>query len=134
MVCVYVPLLEEGTSVVRPTTGVWVKANIFRLLPTENYDPSSENWEFLPGSLVVCVQEIWEGKEIWVARYMVSELAVGREKGERWWRKGEGAGCGVSLRPGQPCPRCQEAELMYDELFRLLCPLCGYGPESGAFT
>lgn len=69
---------------------------------------------------------------------LLEEGTVNRLDGEggRWWRKGggEGAGCGVSLRPGQPCPRCQEAELMYDELFRLLCPLCGYGPESGAFT
>src|SRR5215469_12884141 len=49
---IYVRLLDEGTDCSRPTQGVSVGHGLFRLLPTENYDPADEHWEFLPGSIV----------------------------------------------------------------------------------
>jgi hypothetical protein len=49
---IYIPLLGEGTPVVRPTQGEIVNENLFRVLPTENYDPEDEQWMFLPGTLV----------------------------------------------------------------------------------
>ena len=68
---VYVPLLNEGTSVVRPTQGVKLGENLYRVLPTVDYDPNDEEWEFSPGSVVECVVETRGGKEILVARKKV---------------------------------------------------------------
>jgi len=49
-----VRLLDEGTETVRPTQGVALGNNVYKLLPTSNYDPEDERWEFLPGSIVRC--------------------------------------------------------------------------------
>ncbi len=65
---VYVPLLNEGTSVVRPTQGVKLAESVYRILPTSDYDPDDEQWEFPPGSVVECVLETRNGQEILVAR------------------------------------------------------------------
>jgi hypothetical protein len=51
---VYVRLLDEGTDVWRPTTAVRLADGRFRLLPTDDYDPAIETWEFPPGSMVEC--------------------------------------------------------------------------------
>ena len=64
---VYVPLLNEGTSVVRPTQGVKLAESVYRILPTSDYDPDDEQWEFPPGSVVECVIETRNGQEILVA-------------------------------------------------------------------
>ena len=65
---IYMPLLDEGTSVVRPTQGKQIKDKIFQVLPTEDYDASLEAWAFLPGSIVECETEVWDNKEILVAK------------------------------------------------------------------
>jgi hypothetical protein len=70
---IYVPLLNEGTSVVRPTQGVKLTGNVYRVLPTKIYDPNDEEWEFPPGSVVECVVETRSGQEILVARKRASE-------------------------------------------------------------
>lgn len=49
---IHVRLLDEGTDCSRPTKAVNVGKGLFRLLPTKNYDPEDERWEFLPGSIV----------------------------------------------------------------------------------
>ena len=49
---IYVRLLEEGTNCSRPTQGVVLGNGLLKLLPTANYDPNDERWEFLPGSIV----------------------------------------------------------------------------------
>jgi hypothetical protein len=54
---IYVRLLEEGTDCSRPTQGVVLGNGLFKLLPTANYDPNDEHWEFLPGS-IVCAEEV----------------------------------------------------------------------------
>lgn len=48
----HVRLLDEGTDCSRPTPGISVGNGLFKLLPTSNYNPDDERWEFLPGSLV----------------------------------------------------------------------------------
>jgi hypothetical protein len=68
---VYVPLLNEGTPVLRPTQGVKLGENLYRVLPTKDYDPDDEEWEFPPGTVVECVGEIRGGQEILVARKKV---------------------------------------------------------------
>lgn len=71
---IYIPLLDEGTSVIRPTEGKQIKENIFLVLPTENYDPSFESWMFPPGSTVECQREVWENEEVLVARNFFASL------------------------------------------------------------
>ena len=71
---VYIPLLNEGTSVVRPTQAVKLGESLYRVRPTEDYDPNDEEWEFPPGSVVECVLETQSGREILVARRRASEV------------------------------------------------------------
>ena len=49
---IHVRLLDEGTDCSRPTKAINVGNGLFKLLPSENYDPKDENWEFPPGSIV----------------------------------------------------------------------------------
>ena len=65
---IYIPLLEEGVPVLRPTQGQRVQKGGFLVLATSDYDPDTEVWEFPPGSVVTCVPENHEGVEILVAR------------------------------------------------------------------
>jgi len=49
---IHVRSLDEDTDCSRPTQGVVLGDGLFKLLPTGNYDPDDEHWEFLPGSMV----------------------------------------------------------------------------------
>jgi hypothetical protein len=49
---IYVILLEEGTSTMRPTEAEDLGDGLFRLLPTPDYDPEDEVWEFEPQTIV----------------------------------------------------------------------------------
>lgn len=51
---VYVQLLDEGTTVFRPTRAEPLEGDRFRLLATPDYSPEHETWEFLPGTVVNC--------------------------------------------------------------------------------
>lgn len=69
---VYVELLDEGTTVLRPTQGEILGGDHYRLLPTPDYDPDDEHWEFLPGSIVRCNKEVRDGEELLVARELMA--------------------------------------------------------------
>lgn len=64
---IYIKLLDENINVWRPTEGVLIGDSIFEILPTENYNPEDEHWEFLPGNTVRCVKEFHNGRKILVA-------------------------------------------------------------------
>ena len=64
---IYVHLLDEGTTVIRPAQGEQLAGNLFRLLATPDYDPADEHWQFPPGSIVRCITEKWGGDEVLVA-------------------------------------------------------------------
>ena len=64
---IYIRLLDEGTDVFRPTTAESLASGAFKVMPTPNYDPQGEKWEFVPGSLVECEKRKLEGKEVLVA-------------------------------------------------------------------
>ncbi len=49
---VHVYLTEEGCY--RPTQARHIAGDTFELLPTDDYDPEIETWEFAPGSIVKC--------------------------------------------------------------------------------
>ncbi len=51
---IYVSLLDEGVAVWRPTQAKRKSDGSYTLLPTPNYDPDDEKWEFPPGSNVIC--------------------------------------------------------------------------------
>ncbi len=72
LVEIYVALLKEGTTVFRPTKGKLLGPNKVEILPTVNYDPEDEEWEFTPGSIVECISEKREGREVLIARRQVS--------------------------------------------------------------
>lgn len=52
LVAIYVRLLDEGTDCSRPTLAERIGNDLFKLLPTPDYDPKDEHWELPPGSIV----------------------------------------------------------------------------------
>ncbi|MES2198027.1 MAG: hypothetical protein V4517_26695 [Pseudomonadota bacterium] len=68
---IYVPLLDEGTEVIRPTFGLSLGADAHRVLATPEYDPSDEHWKFPPGSVVRCALEMRNGGEVLVAQELI---------------------------------------------------------------
>jgi hypothetical protein len=65
---IYIPLLNEGTNVCRPTKAVRVGGTRFKVLATPDYSPETEEWEFPPGSVVECRVEKRENRDVLVAR------------------------------------------------------------------
>jgi hypothetical protein len=51
---IYIRLLEEAVTCIRPTQAEPLRDGTYRVLPTPNYDPTDEVWEFPPGSTVHC--------------------------------------------------------------------------------
>ncbi len=64
---VYVRLLGEGTTVYRSTRAVRVAPGAAKLLPPKDFDPSDEEWEFAPGSVVRIELRVLSGGEVFVA-------------------------------------------------------------------
>lgn len=76
---VFVQLLDEGTVVYRPTEAVDLGSGRYRLLPTPDYDPDDETWEFLPNTVVVCSFRTFSNGE---AR-LVAEARTDQDQGDR---------------------------------------------------
>ena len=64
---IYVSLLEEGTPTARPTHAIPLSNGLFKILPTSNYDPEDEIWEFLPGTIVRCEKRNYRGDDYLLA-------------------------------------------------------------------
>lgn len=59
---VFVKLLNEGTDVWRPVPGIPLGEDVYQLVQPVWYSPEDEEWEFLPGSNVVCeIRRLSEG-------------------------------------------------------------------------
>lgn len=70
---IYINLLEEGTPTIRPTQAIPLKNGLYKVLPTADYDPEDEIWEFLPGAIVRCEHNRTDNhKEILLAIEQVS--------------------------------------------------------------
>lgn len=67
LVPIYVRLLDEGTPTSRPTHAERIGNDLFKLLPTPNYDPNDEHWEFPPGSIVRAKTMEYDGKDYLLA-------------------------------------------------------------------
>ena len=64
---IYVRLLDEGTSVYRPIPAQQISENTFAIGGEDLYDPQTETWEFLPGSLVLAENRIFSDGEYLIA-------------------------------------------------------------------
>lgn len=69
---VYVALLNEGTRVCRPVQAKRLRDDVFELLSEATHDPSVEEWQFPPGSVVRCCYEKWSDGVVLIARELVS--------------------------------------------------------------
>lgn len=70
---VYVELLDEGSPTIRGTQAIEMGNNLFQLLPTPDYNPEDEVWEFLPGSVVRCEERENFGERLLIAVEEVKE-------------------------------------------------------------
>lgn len=64
---IYVRLLDEGSDVARPTQAEMLSDGVFKLLPTGDYDPEDEHWEFPPDSAVSCEMREHDGDKYLLA-------------------------------------------------------------------
>jgi hypothetical protein len=64
---IYVELLNEGTPTIRPTEAEKLGNNLFKILPTPKYNPETETWQFLPGTVVKCEEREDEKEKYLVA-------------------------------------------------------------------
>jgi hypothetical protein len=64
---VHVRLMDEAVEVARPTLAIEVTPMTYKLLPTDDYNPEFEEWEFLPGSVVKCEKRVSDGEEYLLA-------------------------------------------------------------------
>jgi hypothetical protein len=64
---IYIPLVDEGTTVSRPTLAVPLGNDLYRVLATPDYDPADEHWKFPPGSVVRCISRSEDGTPILIA-------------------------------------------------------------------
>jgi len=64
---IYVELLNEGTYVIRPVPSKEIAPNVHQLFPTDGYDSELEEWQFPPGSIVVCEPKTTDNQTILVA-------------------------------------------------------------------
>lgn len=50
---IYVQLLDEGSiEVFRPVQAIAISKNEYKILGFDDYDPETETWEFVPGTVV----------------------------------------------------------------------------------
>ncbi len=70
-ITIYIRLLNEGVDgVSRPTMGEVIdkEKGIYKVLPTDPYDPDDEEWMFVPGTIVKCEKTVSiDGKEFLLA-------------------------------------------------------------------
>jgi hypothetical protein len=73
MITIYIRLLDEGTEAFRPTTAKLLSSGNFEVLPTQDYNPKDEKWEFAPGSIVYCEERKLDGENVLIAVRAVTD-------------------------------------------------------------
>ncbi len=71
---IFVYLKNEGTDVWRPTLGRRISHMVFEVMPTADYDPGYEDWEFVPGTTVECEERFLSGGKVLVAVRRVEQI------------------------------------------------------------
>src|SRR5260370_20149223 len=64
---IHIRLLDEGTKCSRPTQALDLGHGLLKVLPTSNYDPKDEVWEFPPDSIVRTEVRRSDGREFILA-------------------------------------------------------------------
>lgn len=72
MVTIYIQLLDEGSIAYRPTKGEEICPGIYKVLPTNDYNPDDEKWEFLPGTFVNCEMKALTGENGKIEKCLVA--------------------------------------------------------------
>ena len=62
---IYVHIPEDQAY--KPVVAEVLGDNLYRILPTIDYDPEDAEWQFPPGSLVRCEEHEYNGKRYWRA-------------------------------------------------------------------
>lgn len=78
---VYVQLMGEGTTVFRPTTAETLGRWVARLLPTVDYNPDDEDWEFKPGAVVRVREHVFADGECGLLAVSLARLAEDEKAG-----------------------------------------------------
>ena len=63
---IYIPLLDEGTSVWRPVVATQIEGDVYRI-DGVNPDPECEVWAFTTGELVRCHSRVLSQSTVLVA-------------------------------------------------------------------
>lgn len=61
---IFVQLLDEGTVVFRPIEALHLGGDRYEVLPTADYDPENEIWEFVPHTIVRCIPHVFQDGEV----------------------------------------------------------------------
>ncbi len=69
---IFVKLTDEIVDVWRPTAAISLGGDVYKILPTPNYDPEVEEWEFAPGSIVRAEIQTHSCGEILVAVELIN--------------------------------------------------------------
>ena len=64
---IYIALLDEGVDVSRPTQGIPQGDLRYLVLPTDTYSPDIETWQFIPGTIVTCIEKESGGRMLKIA-------------------------------------------------------------------
>ncbi len=68
---IYIPLLNEGTTVYRPVPSIPLGTDTFRVGRLPEGVADDEEWEFPPGSIVRCEPTQSQGEDVLVAREQI---------------------------------------------------------------
>ena len=60
---IYIELFEDGSAAYRPTQAIYLGNGKYQVLPTPNYDTDDEIWEFPPGTVIKCEEDLYQGKK-----------------------------------------------------------------------
>ncbi len=64
---IYIQLLNEGTKVYRPVPAIMIENCIYKVKGEDIYDPDTEEWEFLPGTIVIVEEQFLSEEYVLVA-------------------------------------------------------------------
>ena len=75
---VYVRLKNEGVEAYAPTPARRLEANVFEILTPTDYNPSAEEWEFTPGTVVKCEERLVGARRELIAIRRITTLGFPR--------------------------------------------------------
>jgi hypothetical protein len=61
---IFVQLMGERTVVFRPTTALHLGGDRYEILPTLDYNPEDEIWEFVPHTIAKCIPNVFPSGEV----------------------------------------------------------------------